>query len=38
MSGGAFIPALAEFIASTPNARIEKPFELAQLLTVIAAV
>jgi PAS domain S-box-containing protein len=38
MSGGAFIPALAELVASTPNRRIDKPFELSQILAAIAAV
>ena len=35
MSGGAFIPELADFVAQTPNRRIEKPFEIAQLLAII---
>jgi PAS domain S-box-containing protein len=38
MSGGAFIPELAQFVASTPNPCIDKPFTLAQILAAIVAV
>ena len=37
MSGGAFIPEVAELVARTPNRRIEKPFELDQILAAIRA-
>jgi CheY-like chemotaxis protein len=38
ISGGTFMPELAQFIAETHNQRIEKPFALAQVLAAIAAV
>jgi PAS domain S-box-containing protein len=38
ISGGAFAPNAAEYLARVPNPRLDKPFELARLLALIDAL
>ncbi len=38
LTGGAFTPEAADFLECVPNARLEKPFTLAQLRAAVAAV
>ncbi|MFL5397024.1 MAG: response regulator, partial [Myxococcales bacterium] len=37
MTGGAFTPRAREFLARLPNLRLEKPFDLAHVLAMVAA-
>jgi PAS domain S-box-containing protein len=37
MSGGAFTPRARDFLSQIPNARLEKPFEIAQLRALLTA-
>jgi len=38
MTGGAFTPAAREFLASVPNARIEKPFDLTKVRALVRSL
>ncbi|HVU02206.1 MAG TPA: PAS domain S-box protein [Polyangiaceae bacterium] len=38
MTGGAFVPRVAEFLASVPNPKLEKPFELGALSLALQRV
>jgi signal transduction histidine kinase len=38
LTGGAFTVRVREFLDSVPNARVEKPFEIASILEIIAAI
>jgi signal transduction histidine kinase len=38
LTGGAFTPRAREFLEAVPNPRVDKPFELRELLATIAAV